>query len=205
MAHPEYRVFSAAPPPLEGRLTPVYPTTRGLSQARLRGLTAQLQDRAWPEDEAAPYRTLLYLTRPPAGATDKAIEAAQERIARTNSPPTTSSCETGRNSAPNNWRAAAAFPAVGQDPAQEPRFRTDRGARRVVTEVLNNLTETVPMLRLLQGDVGSGKTVVAAFAAVRAAEHQAQTALMAPTEILAEQHYLSFSGGLHPSAFPWWC
>ena len=54
------------------------------------------------------------------------------------------------------------------------------------------------MLRLLQGDVGSGKTVIAAFAAIRAAEQGAQTALMAPTEILAEQHYLNFSSWLVP-------
>jgi ATP-dependent DNA helicase RecG len=54
------------------------------------------------------------------------------------------------------------------------------------------------MLRLVQGDVGSGKTVVAAFAAIRAAEHGAQTALMAPTEILAEQHFLNFRGWLEP-------
>jgi ATP-dependent DNA helicase RecG len=67
-----------------------------------------------------------------------------------------------------------------------------------VREVLEDLALETPMLRLIQGDVGSGKTVVAAFAAIRAAEHQAQTALMAPTEILAEQHYLNFSAWLEP-------
>jgi ATP-dependent DNA helicase RecG len=64
--------------------------------------------------------------------------------------------------------------------------------------VLLDLEQATPMLRLLQGDVGSGKTVIAAFAAIRAAEQGAQTALMAPTEILAEQHYLNFSSWLVP-------
>ncbi|MFB3105342.1 MAG: ATP-dependent DNA helicase RecG, partial [Pseudomonadales bacterium] len=77
-------------------------------------------------------------------------------------------------------------------------FKLTSAQRRVVTEVLEDLARTQPMLRLLQGDVGSGKTVVAAFAAIRAAEHGMQTALMAPTEILAEQHYLTFSNWLEP-------
>ena len=55
-----------------------------------------------------------------------------------------------------------------------------------------------PCCGLVQGDVGSGKTVIAAFAAIRASEHGAQTALMAPTEILAEQHYLNFVSWLEP-------
>ena len=68
----------------------------------------------------------------------------------------------------------------------------------MITEVLTDLENEQPMLRLLQGDVGSGKTVVAAFAAIRAAEQGRQTAVMAPTEILAEQHHESFSNWLSP-------
>ena len=59
MAHPEYRVFVDAPPPLEGRLTPVYPTTRGLNQGRLRALTGQLLGMDWPKEDALPFATLL--------------------------------------------------------------------------------------------------------------------------------------------------
>ena len=81
-------------------------------------------------------------------------------------------------------------------------FRLTGAQRRVTTEVLEDLAKSRPMLRLLQGDVGSGKTVIAAFAAVRAAEHGAQTALMAPTEILAEQHYLNFVAWLEPLGIP---
>ena len=77
-------------------------------------------------------------------------------------------------------------------------FHLTQAQARVASEVLKDLERAVPMLRLVQGDVGSGKTVIAAFAAIRAAEHHAQTALMAPTELLAEQHYLNFEAWLQP-------
>ena len=199
MAHPEYRVFIDVPPPLEGRLTPVYPTTKGLSQGRLRGLTAQLPAMGWPEDDAAPYGTLLYLHRPPSGATDADIEAAQERIARDEL--TAYYLVMRYRQSRRTEQVAMPLPRsqqLGRTLLEHLGFELTGAQRRVVTEVLNNLTLTTPMLRLVQGDVGSGKTVVAAFAAIRAAEHQAQTALMAPTEILAEQHYLNFSEWLTP-------
>ncbi len=199
MAHPEYRVFADAPPPLEGRLTPVYPTTRGLNQGRLRTLTGQLPDMDWPEDDAAPYGTLLYLHRPPAGATDEDIEAAQERIARDEL--TAYYLVMRYRQSRRAEQVAMPLPRsqqLGRTLLKNLGFELTGAQRRVVTEVLNNLTLTAPMLRLVQGDVGSGKTVVAAFAAIRAAEHRAQTALMAPTEILAGQHYLNFSEWLTP-------
>src|SRR5205814_1094712 len=65
--------------------------------------------------------------------------------------------------------------------------------KRVITEILGDMSSSVPMTRLLQGDVGSGKTVVAAAALVVAAQNGAQGVIMAPTEILAEQHYKSLS------------
>ena len=199
MAHPEYRVFVDAPPPLEGRLTPVYPTTRGLNQGRLRALTGQLPDMDWPEDDAAPYGTLLYLHRPPAGATGEDIEAAQERIARDEL--TAYYLVMRYRQSRRAEQVAMPLPRsqqLGRTLLKNLGFELTGAQRRVVTEVLNNLTLTAPMLRLVQGDVGSGKTVVAAFAAIRAAEHRAQTALMAPTEILAGQHYLNFSEWLTP-------
>ena len=199
MAHPEYRVFVDAPPPVEGRLTPVYPVTRGLTQGRLRRLTRQLQDLAWPADDAAPYETLLYLHEPPSGATDADIAAAQERIARDEL--TAYYLVMRYRQSRRAGQVAPPLPRsqqLGRTLLENLGFELTGAQRRVVTEVLNNLTLGTPMLRLVQGDVGSGKTVVAAFAAIRAAEHQAQTALMAPTEILAEQHYLNFSQWLTP-------
>ena len=199
MAHPEYRAFVDVPPPLEGGLTPVYPVTRGLTQSRLRGLTRQLQDMDWPSDNVAPFETLLYLHQPPSGATEKEIAAAQERIARDEL--TAYYLVMRYRQSRRAEQVAMPLPRsqqLGRTLLQNLGFELTGAQRRVVTEVLNNLTLTAPMLRLVQGDVGSGKTVVAAFAAVRAAEHQAQTVLMAPTEILAEQHYLSFSEWLTP-------
>ncbi len=199
MAHPEYRVFAQSPAPMDGRLTPVYPTTRGLSQGRLRRLAAQLQQIAWPEDEVAPYRTLLFLHQPPKDATHSDIEAAQERIARDEL--TAYSLIMRNRQRQRASQTALPLPRsqqLGRTLLKNLGFELTAAQRRVVTDVLHNLTESTPMLRLVQGDVGSGKTVVAAFAAIRAAEHRAQTALMAPTEILAEQHYLSFSDWLTP-------
>ena len=199
MAHPEYRAFAAEPPPLESRLTPVYPATKGLSQGRLRGLAAQLQGVDWPNNDIAPYATLLYLHQPPSDATMEDIEAAQERIARDEL--TAYYLIMRYRQSQRAKQTALPLPRaqqLGRMLLKNLGFELTGAQRRVVTEVLNNLALTTPMLRLVQGDVGSGKTVVAAFAAIRAAEHQAQTAVMAPTEILAEQHYLSFSNWLAP-------
>jgi len=74
-------------------------------------------------------------------------------------------------------------------------FAPTRAQERVTADVVRDLGEDAPMLRLVQGDVGSGKTVVAALAALCVAESGLQTALMAPTELLAEQHFRNFSAG----------
>ena len=76
-------------------------------------------------------------------------------------------------------------------------FHLTQAQARVAAEVLKDLERPLPMLRLVQGD-GLGKTIIGAFAAIRAAEHGAQTALMALTELLAEQHYLNFDSWLKP-------
>ena len=77
-------------------------------------------------------------------------------------------------------------------------FSLTRAQHRAWSEIESDLARSHPMMRLVQGDVGSGKTVVAALAAVRAAEHGFQTAVMAPTELLAEQHARNFSAWLEP-------
>ncbi|MET0186676.1 MAG: ATP-dependent DNA helicase RecG, partial [Achromobacter sp.] len=77
-------------------------------------------------------------------------------------------------------------------------FALTPAQERVVAEIAHDLGRAYPMHRLLQGDVGSGKTVVAALAAAQAIQNEAQAALMAPTEILAEQHYVKLSGWLTP-------
>ena len=77
-------------------------------------------------------------------------------------------------------------------------FTPTKAQSRVVAEIEQDLEKPHPMMRLVQGDVGSGKTLVAALAALRALEHGYQVALMAPTELLAEQHAINFAQWLEP-------
>ena len=199
LIHPEYQVFRSEPETPPPALTPVYPSTKGLGQARVRNLVAQLLDLPWSDAPGAPYQTLIYLHRPPPEASTEDIRSAQERIAL-------DELTAYYLVMKLRQRARASVSAIALPRAQQLGrqllsrlgFELTGAQRRVLAEVLDDLTRQVPMLRLLQGDVGSGKTVIAAFAAIRAAEHQGQTAMMAPTEILAEQHYLNFSAWLEP-------
>lgn len=199
MAHPEYRVYRDEPAAPTAELTPVYPTTKGLGQARLRSLTAQLLTLQWPSGDGTPYECLKFIHRPPVEATADAIESARVQIALDEL--TAYYLVMRHRQAERAGQSAIALPQaqhLGVELLQNLGFELTGAQRRVVREVLEGLALEKPMLRLLQGDVGSGKTVIAAFAAIRASEHAAQTALMAPTEILAEQHYLNFSQWLTP-------
>ena len=199
MAHPEYRTSAQPLPDPEPELTPVYAATQGLPQSRFRALVDQLIALQWPEDDGWPYEALLWLHRPPGDATGDAIAAMQQTVAREEMT-AYYLIMRHRQSERARQRTTALPPAnqLGRELRNRLPFRLTDAQVRVVTEVLTDLTREIPMFRLLQGDVGSGKTVVAAFAAVRAAEHNMQTAVMAPTEILAEQHYLNFSNWLEP-------
>jgi ATP-dependent DNA helicase RecG len=77
-------------------------------------------------------------------------------------------------------------------------FKLTRAQQKVSDEIRSDLEQNKPMLRLLQGDVGSGKTVVAALCALQAVDNQFQAAIMAPTELLAEQHFVNFCQWLEP-------
>ncbi len=203
MAHPDYRAFRGAPPAPEQSLSPVYRTTRGLTQNRLRGLAGQLPALAWPRAPGTPYDDFLYLHAPPPGATAADIAERQDRLAADEL--TAYSLVMRHRQRDRARQTTLALPRahqLGRRLIAHLGFDLTTAQRRVVREVLEDLARDQPMLRLLQGDVGSGKTVVAAFATIRAAEHGAQTAVMAPTEILAEQHYLSFSKWLEPLGIP---
>ncbi|MFU8813890.1 MAG: ATP-dependent DNA helicase RecG, partial [Pseudomonadales bacterium] len=203
MAHPEYSLVTADRPPPEPGLTPVYPTTKGLSQNRLRSLTAQLSRLPWPADLGYPYQSLLYLHKPPPDASAESIAAAQEQLAADELTAYYLVMRgRQRDRARQTTMALPRAHQLGRRLLTNLGFELTTAQKRVVRDVLEDLALQVPMLRLVQGDVGSGKTVVAAFAAIRAAEHQAQTALMAPTEILAEQHYVNFSAWLAPLGIP---
>ena len=199
MVHPEYRIFTGDPPPLAEALTPVYPTTKGIGQTRLGGLVAQILSSDLPDAEGAPFRALRYLHQPPTDASAEDIAELQAQLAFDEL--TAYYLVMRRRQALRAKVGTRPLPPVhqlGRELLNHLGFQLTGAQRRVLKEVLEDLQKREPMLRLLQGDVGSGKTVIAAFAAIRASEHGAQSALMAPTEILAEQHYLNFREWLEP-------
>jgi len=216
MVHPQYRALHGDTA-VEETLTPVYPITEGLGQQRLRGVIdkalARLPGEAAleliPSDLLQPLglmplrEALLGAHRP---APDSDVQAllsgshpAQQRLAFEELLAHHLSLKRLRAQV-RKHRA----PALPVDPALRQRFIdalpfTLTGAqRRVASEIARDLAKGVPMLRLVQGDVGSGKTVVAALAALHAIANGRQTALMAPTELLAEQHLHSFRAWFEP-------
>jgi ATP-dependent DNA helicase RecG len=218
IVHPEYRkIIPGATESAGDSLTPVYPTTEGVQQGRMRALTslalAQLPGgglRDWvtpdvlgmvglPSLEAA----LRYLHRPPPEADIAALNdgrhPAQRRLAFEELLAHQISLRLLRQAADRDdaWPLPRRTDLVERCLDQLP-FQLTAAQRRVWHEVATDLERLHPMMRLVQGDVGSGKTVVAALAALRAVEHGAQAAVMAPTELLAEQHARSFSGWLDP-------
>ncbi|MDX1500667.1 MAG: DEAD/DEAH box helicase, partial [Woeseiaceae bacterium] len=218
MIHPEYRVLRGAADAAVGdRLTPIYPATEGLQQGRLRKLTDQALAlmRRQPPEELLPDTirnelglpsladAIAYLHRPPADADVAAIHAGrhpcQERLAFEELLAHYLSLRRLREMA--RTEAARALTG-GRDTLLEfvsglP-FTLTAAQARVVDELIADMREPHPMMRLIQGDVGSGKTVVAAIACVNAMACGVQAAVMAPTELLAEQHLRSFSEWFEP-------
>ena len=205
MIHPEYRLHPEQPPPVAAELTPVYRLTQGLTSPRLAGWIQAALTRSDPaafsriEDQEFPsfHEALAFLHTPAQDAAK--MSAARARVALDEL--------VGHYLTKKTRRALTlAAPAVALPQHQQLGrvllknlgFRLTRAQARVTAEVLDDLSAGKPMMRLLQGDVGAGKTVVAAFAAVRVAEHDRQTALMVPTEILAEQHFETLSAWLSP-------
>jgi ATP-dependent DNA helicase RecG len=218
IVHPEYRtIIAGSTPPADESLTPVYPTTEGVQQGRMRMLTglalAQLTDgalRDWiPADVLVASRmpaleaSLRYVHRPPPNANIELLNEgrhpAQRRLAFEELLAHQISLRLLRQVADRDaaWSLPRATDLVERCLAQLP-FQLTGAQRRTWDEIAADLCREHPMMRLVQGDVGSGKTVVAALAALRAVEHGAQAAVMAPTELLAEQHARNFVGWLDP-------
>ncbi|BCG22036.1 ATP-dependent DNA helicase RecG [Pseudomonas tohonis] len=216
--HPEYRALNGdEPAPVEQTLTPIYPTTEGLTQQRLRQLSqlalARLGPESlpdWlPEELARDYRlgpldeAIRYLHRPPPDADlDELAEGqhwAQHRLAFEEL--LTHQLSLQRLRETQRAQQAPQLPPAKKLPQRylaNLGFKPTGAQQRVGAEIAYDLAQPEPMLRLVQGDVGAGKTVVAALAALQALEAGYQVALMAPTEILAEQHFLNFSKWLQP-------
>ena len=218
MIHPEYRLLKQQQGSATAdTLTPIYPATEGVQQGRLRNLTDQALRRMarHPPDELLPADTLgklglpaladaiRYLHRPPPDADTGRLLAGthpcQQRLAFEELLAHYLSLRNLRALA----ETEAAIPLDGGR-AEVARFVDDlpfrlTGAQdRVVAEILDDLAAPHPMMRLIQGDVGSGKTVIAAIACLKAMACGVQAAIMAPTELLAEQHWRSFCDWFRP-------
>ncbi len=205
MVHPEYRLHGTEPPPASGRLTPVYRVTQGLTSTRLGNWVASALERCrevpssrLTDPEFPVFLDAVRFLHAPDGDPDR-IEAARRRLALDEL--IGHYLIMKRRQALAKRQSARPLPSglkLGRELLKRLGFHLTRAQARVVGEVLADLSSEHPMMRLLQGDVGSGKTVLAAFAAIRAAEHGGQTAIMAPTELLAEQHFETMSLWLPP-------
>ena len=204
MIHPEYQIIDPEnPQPLETGLTPIYPSTEGLQQGRLRKIIrAALSQQIDSIPELLPPSVIKELSLVPLAESLQEIhQPSQKNIA---------------NEHENLFRKRLIFEELlanqlalkrlKRRTKKEPAmalgnlllkqsllaalpFKLTKSQSRVVEEIEEDLKKNQPMMRLLQGDVGSGKTIVAALAMLIAVGNKQQAALMAPTELLAEQHY----------------
>ena len=225
IVHPEYqRIDADEDAVLEQTLTPVYPLTQGISQFKLRNLTGQALD-ALSRDKTGltellpdgilkhkPLfslgQALRYVHRPPRDADLSSLmdgnHPAQQRLAFEELLAHHLSLRLIRKT----LQARAAF-AIDKGSGGKVKvfldnlpFELTHAQQRVLGEIRKDLLQPQPMLRLVQGDVGSGKTVVAAIAALQVIHSGYQVALMAPTEILADQHYFNIKQWFSPIGIP---
>ncbi len=208
MVHPRYRVVREDTPVAQA-LTPVYPTTAGLTQDALRRLIGQALKTCDLGD-----------TLPEAVVARLALPQFRDAVLLLHNPPPAVPQAALQQRGHPAWRRIKFDELLAQQlsmrlhhrrrrsagaPALRPAgkltrtfvaklpFALTRAQGRVLADIRNDLGQPYPMQRLLQGDVGSGKTVVAALAALQCVENGYQVAVMAPTEILAEQHYRKFA------------
>ncbi|MBA3662526.1 MAG: ATP-dependent DNA helicase RecG [Gammaproteobacteria bacterium] len=209
MVHPEINVvLDKLPEPLP-HYTAIYPTTAGLYQKTWRQLAAQaltwldktccieeFLPQAWLDEHHFPdIKTALRDIHQP--STHHLIDTLNEKQSKIHQRIIFDELLTHRLQLLNfkNTAKQHVSPALLMQGNLKEKlldslpFSLTAAQQRVVKEIEQDLAQTSPMLRLLQGDVGSGKTIVAAFAALRAVTGQFQAAMMAPTELLAEQHY----------------
>jgi len=213
MVHPGYKVINEGAP-LPTSLTPVYPAGDGISQAMLRkAISGALNKVDW-QDTLSPAllsslglqnfeASIRLLHNPPPGIDEHALMEKEhpawqrmkfdELLAQ--------QLSLKRAQASRRAKGATALPSVGELSnaflVTLP-FTLTGAQEKVLAEIRQDLKQAFPMQRLLQGDVGSGKTVVAALAAAQAIDSGFQAALMAPTEILADQHFRKIAGWMEP-------
>ncbi len=214
IVHPEYKLVSADDKITEDRLTPIYPLTEGLHQSTVRKAIDQVLEQhlekvpeLLPESILKQYhfpaiqQALSILHHPPARQTEEQIQQstalqrlAFEELLAHHLKMLQGKLALKQHNAPNlsvQKQLKSAF--LNNLP-----FQLTGAQQRVIAEIEADCNSNQPMLRLVQGDVGSGKTIVAAYAALMAIDSGFQVAIMAPTELLAEQHYRNFSQWFKP-------
>jgi ATP-dependent DNA helicase RecG len=219
MIHPEYRLLESEDDVIvEETLTPIYPLTEGLTQTRLRQLVKialATHQSTLNQLEWMPHQQLQNYCFPPIG----------EAITLLHNPPpdiSLSTLEDGRYPAlqrmvfdellaqrlsmqfarQHRQQLSAPFISIEQNLRtrfiEQLPYALTKAQERVIEDIARDLAQTQPMQRLIQGDVGCGKTTVAALAAIQAIAAGFQVALMAPTDLLSEQHATTFKNWLEP-------
>jgi ATP-dependent DNA helicase RecG len=224
MIHPECKIINPnESPPLEGYLSPVYPTTEGLHQNRLRSLLNQAFDILKRNSDTnvadiLPKNLLSYLNLPSLvdslrqihyPAADESVTAliegthpAQRRLVFEELLAYQLSLKTLRKNSKSYIAPKAKRTLLQTGLKNTLPFELTKAQLKVIEEIDHDLKSGAPMLRLLQGDVGSGKTVVAAMAMANIIDTGHQAAFMAPTELLAEQHYQTIKIWFEKSSIP---
>ena len=199
---------------ISDELTPIYPTTAGLSQPSIRKAIKSVMD-----------ESILSETLPPSVYASQRLPSFSASIQALHYPQPDVDLAALEEHTTSEWRRLAYDELLAQQFSMRKHyakrrsinapvialsktlvkrlleglsFELTQSQQKVTREISQDLTQPHPMQRLLQGDVGSGKTIVACLAALQAIEHGWQVALMAPTEILAEQHYKKFVAWLAP-------
>lgn len=219
MIHPEYQLLTDEENcPVDETLTPIYPSTQGLTQTRLRQLMKialahcgeAIDELEWMDAEFRQKQRFFSLSKalhllhnPPPDISLQTLEEgshpAMQRLVFDELLGQRLSMQFAKK-----HRSILTAPVIPPEPKlksqflQQLSFELTAAQRRVSEEIANDLSEAKPMLRLVQGDVGSGKTVVAALAAIQAIAAGYQVAFMAPTELLSLQHAIALERWLSP-------
>ena len=217
IVHPVYQFIDPNyPPPLDDTLTPTYPTTEGFGQASLLKLMKQalVLIEQYPLAELLPDELLAAETLPDLNQAIKTLHQpqpqddlkqikafkhpAQQRLIIEELISHQVGLQLLRKTEKQRYAPALPNSRMANELIMSLPFELTGAQQRVLKQIQHDLKQGHPMQRLVQGDVGSGKTVVAALAAIQAAEDGYQVAIMAPTEILAEQHKIAFLEWLEP-------
>ena len=208
MIHPQYQVFSKGDEiEIEDHLTPIYPSTSNLQQGRIRKMIQEsilycqkndLLKEYWEKDNGDNFEDLLsaltFIHNPPTETNLELLSSCQHPAQRKliKEELVAHILCSGMLKRETELRKS---PLMNSTSTQEDifldllGFKLTNAQLRVWDEIKQDFKKEIPMRRLLQGDVGSGKTVIAALATLQASQNKLQTAFMCPTEILAEQHY----------------